>query len=99
MLTNQGNIIRYISGVKEGFEISGMEKELENPVALTTKWDLENMYVVDAGNNRIVVLTKEGKFVKEFVNNAWTNLKDITVSLDEAQAFVLDGSKVYLVKF
>ena len=98
MLTNQGNIIRYTSGVKEGFEISGMEKELENPVALTTKWDLENMYVVDAGNNRIVVLTKEGKFVKEFVNNAWTNLKDITVSLDEAQAFVLDGSKVYLVK-
>jgi len=97
LITEPGKIVRYTSGVKEDFEVSGMEKGLENPVALKTKWDYENMYVVDAGNNRVVVLTKEGEFVKEFVNGNWTNLKDVAVSLDETQAFVLDGSKVYLV--
>ena len=97
LLTERGEIVRYTSGIKDDFEISGMEKELESPVVLKTKWDLENMYVVDSGNSRVVVLTKEGEFVKEFVNNNWTDLKDIAVSLDETQAFVLDGSKVYLV--
>ena len=97
LLAERGEIVRYTSGIKENFEISGMEKALENPVALKTKWDLENMYVVDSGNSRVVVLTKDGEFVKEFVNNNWTDLKDIAVSLDETQAFVLDGSKVYLV--
>jgi len=97
LLTEQGKIVRYTSGVKEDFEILGLEKPLENPRALKTKWDFENMYVVDKGNNRVVVLTKEGEFVKEIVSNAWTELIGIAISLDETQAFVLNGSKVYQI--
>jgi hypothetical protein len=98
LLTKEGNIVKYTSGTKETFEISGLENALVNPRVLKTKWDWDNMYILDKATNRIVVLTKDGEMVKELRNSAWSDLKDIAITLDETQAFVLSGSKVYQVE-
>jgi len=99
VLTKSDGIVRYTSGVKDIFNIRGMETEFKNAVKLDTNWDWKNMYVADAGNNRIVVLTKEGNFVKEIKNETgeWENIRSIAISEDERKLFVLDGTRVFEV--
>ncbi len=95
LLTKEGSITKYTSGTEEPFEITGLEKALVNPTKLKTKWDWENMYVLDQGTNRIVVIDKEGRFIREVVNSNWKDLKDFTLTLDESNLFILNGSEVH----
>jgi DNA-binding beta-propeller fold protein YncE len=60
-------ILRFSGGVAEPFSISGLEdQDLQNPVAIYTSPETQHIYVADAGAGRIVQLTKEGAFVRQF---------------------------------
>ena len=100
LLNSNGEVVVYTSGNKGEFEITGLETPLSNPNEVVTYVDFENVYVSDSGNKRVVVLEKDGKFVKEIKSTTgkdWDDLKNIGVSDDEKKMFVLSGSKVYEV--
>ena len=61
------NILRFSGGVEEPLSVSGLEDQsLQNPVAIYTSPETQHIYVADAGAGRIVQLTKEGAFVRQF---------------------------------
>lgn len=95
LLTAKGTPVRYTSGIKESFEVTGNSTEIADPVALKTKWDLDNIYIADRGTNSVFVLTKEGEFVKRVEDSRWLDLRDIAIPLEENKIYVLSGSKVY----
>jgi DNA-binding beta-propeller fold protein YncE len=60
-------ILRFSGGVEEPFSVSGLgDQSLQNPVAVYTSPETQHIYVADAGAGRIVQLTKEGAFVRQF---------------------------------
>jgi len=81
-------ILKFSGGLQEEFTVSGLEgQELEDPVALFTSPDTQHVYVADAGLGRIVQLTKEGAFVRQFLppradEDVFERLRDFSV--DEA---------------
>ncbi len=87
------DILKFSGGISETFAITGLEgQELRNPVAIFTSPDTQHLYVADAGEGRIVQLTKEGAFVGQFLpprqdGEAFSDLCDLAV--DEARGKLL----------
>lgn len=98
--TAQNNLVIYTSGEKSNFSVKGLDAPIKNLVGISANNNFENIYLADAGNNRIVVLDSEGNFVKQIKadeENAWSSIKSISVSADEATLYVLSGSKIFEV--
>lgn len=100
VLTSNGEIVKYAAGEKVKFDVDTTKVTFSNPTQLVTDLDYDNIYVLDKGNKRIVVLNKDGAFVKEIKaqkESRWDNLTSISVSPDEKIMFVLNGTRVYKV--
>jgi DNA-binding beta-propeller fold protein YncE len=100
VLKANGELQMYTQGVQDEFEIDGLVGVFSNPVDIVIDVDLESIYVADAGNKRIVVITKEGELVKQYKltdERMWDDIRGLSVNSDETKAFVLNGSKVYEV--
>jgi DNA-binding beta-propeller fold protein YncE len=87
------DILRFSGGVEEPFSVSGLEDQsLQNPVAIYTSPETQHIYVADAGAGRIVQLTKEGAFVRQFFpprdeEGVFQSLQSLFV--DEAQGLLV----------
>lgn len=87
------NILRFSGGVEEPLSVSGLEDQsLQNPVAIYTSPETQHIYVADAGAGRIVQLTKEGAFVRQFFpprdeEGVFRSLQGLFV--DEAQGLLV----------
>jgi cytoskeletal protein RodZ len=100
VLMKNGFINKYTSGTKDTFELSGFDVNLFNPSQLYTTADFKNMYILDTGNKRVVVIDKNGKFLSQYMDSddKWTDLRGLTVSADEKTLYVLSGNKVFEVE-
>jgi hypothetical protein len=86
------SVLKYSGGFREEFSISGMEGQgLSDPIAIYTSPETQHLYVADADAGRIVQLTKEGAFVRQFLpprdEGAFEGLRDLYV--DEARGRIL----------
>lgn len=96
---NAGGISKWYAGEKVAFEIIGLDKPISSGSKIIKTLDLENIYVADRGNQRVLILDAEGALVKQILshNEKFNDIKAIGISPDESQLFVLNGSKVYAV--
>ncbi len=96
--TKDGNLYSYSGGTKTDFSVTEIDKPFSGQTRVLTDVDFSNIYISDAGNNRVVVLNKDGKLIKQYKNDnedLWLNIKDIAVTSDEKTLFILDSSKIY----
>lgn len=99
VLYQDGHIAKFLSGEPQPFEINGLDIPLKNPVAIVSPTeDAPYLYVADAGNQRIVQLSKEGQFIAQFrpktANGdiAFDNLHDMFVNPDNGKLYILNGT-------
>jgi len=97
ILFDDGSIKKYTRGNEDEFSVSGVEKVMSSPTRIFTNEDADNIYILDGGNSRIVVLDKEGKFVSSYSANVIKNAKDFDVNEANKKIFVLSGDKVYQI--
>ncbi len=100
-VTKDGEVHIFTAGKEDGFSVKGLDKPLNNPVSIVAHVDLENIYIADKGNNRIVVLSKSGELVAQYKPanpSIWDDIRSIDVSLDEKTIYLLNGSKIYEIK-
>ncbi len=102
VLYHDGHIARFLSGEPVPFEVSGLDVPLKDPTAIfTPSEDAPMLYVADAGNRRIVQLSKEGKFIAQFKPKTaddditFDNLHDIFVNAEDGKMYTLSGSTLY----
>jgi hypothetical protein len=103
ILYNDGRISKFLGGQPAEFNVTGLDKPFNNPVAIFTAPDeeMQHIYVADAGNQRIVQLNKDGSFVRQFkprVGEAvsFANLQDIFVDEISERLYILDSNNLYL---
>jgi len=90
----------YTQGERSTFTISGLDAPLAKVTDLAVDVNFDYIYLADAGNNRIVVLTTDGEFVKQIKaaeDSTWSDIRSITVNTAESKMFLLNGSKVFEV--
>jgi len=72
---------------------------LRNPTALFASEEAAFLYVADAGNKRIVQLTKEGRFLRQFKageSEALDQLKGLFASEAYHRLYFVSGNKLYV---
>ncbi len=99
VLYADGRIVKFLDGQPVPFEMTGLYEPLQNPTALFTSEDTEFLYVADAGNQRIVQLTKEGHLVRQFQarqSEAFAQLKGLFANEALNRLYFISGSKLYV---
>lgn len=92
-VTTRGKILKYTRGVKESFEMSGVEG-LEAG-AIYTDDETEKVYLLDAVGGRVVVLAKTGEYESQYVNDQMKQATGLVVDEKAGKIYVLAGAKVY----
>jgi len=71
---------------------------LNKPIAIYTDENLDNLYILDNGNGRIVEISKSGEFKKEYKGEGIGEANSLVVSRDARSIFLLTDSKVLEIK-
>jgi hypothetical protein len=99
ILYADGRILKFLDGQPAPFEITGLYEPLQNPTALFTSEEAEFLYVADAGNNRIVQLTKEGSFLRQLKageGEAFDQLKGLFALEKYNLLYFVSGNRLYV---
>lgn len=95
VLFSDGRINRFLQGAPQAFSIAGLDMPLVTPKTLFTNDENKNLYLLDSGNSRVVVISKEGNYLSQY---KWEGIKDATdmvVSEKEGKILLLTESKIY----
>lgn len=88
---------RFMQGVPQSFELSGLDEELSSDTDIFTDDESENLYILDKGNSRIVVFDKEGNYQSQYI---WTGIGQVTDMVaweKEGKILLLDQNLIYEV--
>lgn len=96
--TQTGEIKKLTSGREVAFTVSGMKEPFSSPITLFTKPEMLNLYVLEPQKSRVVVLNKEGQFIKEIKNENLAAATAVVASEPQHKAFALSGSLVYEIE-
>ncbi len=95
VLGSDGNIAKYTKGKPDDFSLKGLDKSLNNPSRIITTVDMNNVYVLDNGNSRIVVFDKNGNYIAQYQSDILNSASAMDVSEKDKKVYVLSNNKVY----
>lgn len=98
VLKDNGEVLKFLQGKPESFKISGLDINLNQPKKIFTTEDLKNIYLLDSGNSRVVVIDKKGEYQSQYINEEIGKATTFVVSSDEKQIFIASGTKIYRVE-
>ena len=97
VLSSDGTIKEFLRGEEQTFDVTGLKKKLSSPSKIFTSRDIDNIYILDKGNSRIVVLNKEGVFQSEYPSGVLKNAKDFEVLESDKKVLVLSSGKIFQI--
>ncbi|HEY84935.1 MAG TPA: hypothetical protein G4N96_07495 [Chloroflexi bacterium] len=101
-LHQDGRIQKFTGGQPVEFQITGLDEPFKNPTAIYTALDeeVQYLYIADAGNKRIVQLSKDGQFIRQFKPRVedeivFDNLQGLYVDEIGEKMYALNGNSLY----
>jgi hypothetical protein len=86
-----GVVRRYRQGVNAGFNLAGIDRLPKAASDLVVASPAEEVYLADTSNKRIVVAGKDGTYRRQFVSNAFTDIRALAVDSASSQIYVVVG--------
>lgn len=103
-----GQIFKFYQGKKIEFELDDIQPTLspqdpnilepKGEIKIYTNGDLRYLYLLDGPTKRLIILSKQGKLVKQFISNQFEDLKDFIISKKEDKAWLLAGTKIFEIE-
>lgn len=91
-----GQIQKITAGIKQPFDISGLDPEIKSPTKIWSYTDKQYLYVLDSENKRLVILQKDGTIFGQITtNNIWKYPTGLIIDEPNKRAFVLDSNKLW----
>ena len=94
----KSQISKYTRGVKDNFEISGLDHDMGEGAVIYTDEDTLKLYVLDKVNKRVVVLAKTGEYEGQYTAEQLGEGKDLAVDEKTGKIYVTSGSKIWMIK-
>lgn len=93
ILTKQ-NILVYRQGKLASTLALNLSTPLSASAIIHTSDSLKKIYILDRGNNRVLVLSKQAALEKDFTSSEFSNLKDFSIDEKSQMIYVLNGGKL-----
>ncbi len=97
VLTSDGQITVFYKGVPQTFNIKGLDTPLKNPSLIITSADDQNLYLLDNGNQRIVVLDKNGNYKNAYVSPLLAKASEMDVQESSKVIYFISGGNLYKI--
>lgn len=96
VLRADGTVNKYLRGKKQSFALASISSPMENPTKIFTSDDLENLYIIDPKQDRVVVFNKNsGSLTAQLKSDKFKNLQDLFIDKEEKKMYVLADNKIY----
>ena len=79
-MTSDGQILKFLRGAKDNFTYEGLDKGVKDPKSFFVSSDSENLYVLDSGNQRLLILTKTGSYKGQIEGEKFGSATDLVAS-------------------
>lgn len=97
VLKSGGEILRFTKGEKDNFSLSGLPSAVKDPKSIFVSSDTDDLYVLDSGNSRLLILTKTGVYKGQITGDKFATATDLVVDEAGKKVYLLDGGKIYSV--
>jgi hypothetical protein len=98
VLKANGELKRFSNGNPVVFSLYGTVPPVTHPTSFYTDENSDNLYVLDPENSRIIIATKGGEFVSQYVSDTLKTGKFIAVSEEDEKIFVVTEDKVFIME-
>lgn len=98
ILKRNGTILKFTQGGRDPFTISGLDQPLNNPTAIFTDDDQENLYIVDKGNSRVVVINKSGEYDSQYLWQGMGDIVGLVASEEEKKILLLSANQIFAIE-
>ena len=99
VLLKDGEIIKFTRGKEDAFVLTGLDRQFNEPAKIYTDENLDDLYILDIKNTRIVIINKEtGEYKEQYVWNGIAGATNITVDEKEAKILLLTGQRIYEIE-
>ena len=88
-------ILRLTGGVQDSFSVGGLDQNLKPLKSLFADEDGEELYLLDSENSRVVVLDKNGMYLKQYTGDKFATADDLVVDSEDKKMYLLEGNKLY----
>ncbi|HNX11174.1 MAG TPA: 6-bladed beta-propeller [bacterium] len=95
LLKNNGQALKYFDGANQTFSLAAIEPALTQGNKIKVA---KNIYVLDSANKRIIVFSKDGKFIKQYQSEQFNSLTDMALDSAEKNIYLLNGPVIYQIK-
>jgi hypothetical protein len=99
LLFADGRLLKFFGGEQRPFDFQGMSGPLVSPTALAVPLEGDLLYVLDAGNGRIVEVTKDGQFLRQFRpadGDYLRQAKDLFLDEAAGKFYILTANQLYV---
>ena len=97
ILKQGGEILRFTRGEKDNFSLGGLPSGVKDPKSLFVSSDTDNLYLLDSGNSRLLILTKTGSYKGTISGQKFATATDLVVDEKGKKVYLLEGGKIYSV--
>ncbi len=95
----KGGISKFQAGKPAAFSMPLMITPFSGQGKIYTQKDFKSIYVLDSGNNRIIILDKKGALVGTIASKDFTKLKDFQIDEASKTIYLLNGGSLLKVEF
>jgi hypothetical protein len=91
-------ILKFTAGRQETFSAVGLDKPLASPTRIYTDENAKNIYILDKGNFRVVVLDKTGNYQASYLWAGMEEVTDLVAGEENKRIFLLAKNKIYQIE-
>lgn len=93
-----GEILRFTKGAGDFFSLGGLGQPLKEAKTFFASSEVDNLYILDADNARLLVISKVGLFQKEYRGDKFATASDLVVDEKDKKVYLLEGNKIYTME-
>jgi hypothetical protein len=93
-LSKNGEVQKFTLGNRSQFVLSTIDPPLQNAKQIVGDVNVQNIYILDTVEHRIVVFTKTGKFVNQYTPESLKDVSYFTVDEHAQKIYLLRGNIV-----
>ena len=97
VLNKNNTILKYYRGEFQKEITIKTFPSIETISKISAYQNLPYLYVLTPNENRIIIVDKEGKVIKQYQGDNFNNLQDFTISGDGKDIYLLNNSEIYKI--
>lgn len=95
LLEKNGSVERFTKGINDDIELSGLTGAIGEGAKIYADADLDNVYILDVKNQRVVVIDEEGAFQRQYEGSFMKNANSFAIDEENSVGYVVSKNIVY----